>query len=330
MRQPAITPPRTFGPTLPLEGEGGRSTLIGRGTPRTISLFLVVPGLAEQEPGIPRGAGRKSSGRSDVPVSPARYVLSPRHRRVQPDDPCHSEATSPGQGAMRARHGVDRPVEPGDDREVRREGVRFIRLEVPGSAFGGPGTTARGSGRMAAGVRGFARTGTTGKPARCAAARNDREADSRPLLQPPPASRCWFHARDLAYARSDRSGCVGAGRLPPFGDHPTPDLRSDPPPRRGGWAFDPDRQGYATRGLHRPSSLRLWRDPPPRKGKGGARPERAYALLRFQPRPVSPKPSQPSAVTAMVSSILMKPRFGWFIVVSIDSTMPSSSGRSLS
>src|SRR5271165_4459503 len=48
---------------------------------------------------------------------------------------------------------------------------------------------------------------------------------------------------------------------------------------------------------------------------------------RFQPRPSSPKPIQPSSVTATVSSSLMKPRLGCAIVVSIDRTMSASRGR---
>jgi hypothetical protein len=50
--------------------------------------------------------------------------------------------------------------------------------------------------------------------------------------------------------------------------------------------------------------------------------EQAQALPRFQPRPPSPKACQPSFVTATVSSSLMKPRVRWFIVVSIEMTMP--------
>src|SRR5690349_4762821 len=50
----------------------------------------------------------------------------------------------------------------------------------------------------------------------------------------------------------------------------------------------------------------------------------------FQPRPPSPSASWPLSVTITVSSSLMKPRLGCDIVVSIDSTMPLSSGRSLS
>jgi hypothetical protein len=56
----------------------------------------------------------------------------------------------------------------------------------------------------------------------------------------------------------------------------------------------------------------------------------ARAPARFQPRPRSPKASQPWSVTATVSSSLMKPRRGCAIVVSIEMTMPDSSGRSAS
>ena len=45
---------------------------------------------------------------------------------------------------------------------------------------------------------------------------------------------------------------------------------------------------------------------------------------RFHPRPRSPNISQPSVVTTTVSSSLMKPRRGWSIVVSTESTMPAS------
>jgi plasmid stabilization system protein ParE len=54
------------------------------------------------------------------------------------------------------------------------------------------------------------------------------------------------------------------------------------------------------------------------------------APARFQPRARSPKASQPVSVTATVSSSLMKPRRGCAIVVSIEMTMPDSSGRSAS
>src|SRR5581483_605179 len=50
----------------------------------------------------------------------------------------------------------------------------------------------------------------------------------------------------------------------------------------------------------------------------------------FHPRPPSPKISWPVAVTATVSSSLMKPRFGCLMVVSTEITMPGSSGRSAS
>ena len=58
-----------------------------------------------------------------------------------------------------------------------------------------------------------------------------------------------------------------------------------------------------------------------------ARPILDRHLARFQPRPLSPKPSQPSSVTATVSSSLMKPRLGCTIVVSMEMTMSASSGR---
>jgi serine/threonine protein kinase len=67
-----------------------------------------------------------------------------------------------------------------------------------------------------------------------------------------------------------------------------------------------------------------------RAGVLAASSEQAQALPRFQPRPPSPKACQPSFVTATVSSSLMKPRVRWFIVVSIEMTMPCSSGRSAS
>ena len=44
---------------------------------------------------------------------------------------------------------------------------------------------------------------------------------------------------------------------------------------------------------------------------------------RFQPRPASPKASQPVAVTATVSSSFMYPRLGCMSVVSIDRTIPA-------
>src|SRR5579883_778912 len=58
--------------------------------------------------------------------------------------------------------------------------------------------------------------------------------------------------------------------------------------------------------------------------------QRGAVPPRFQPRPPSPKISWPVAVTAIVSSSLIKPRFGCFIVVSTEITMPASSGRSAS
>ena len=57
---------------------------------------------------------------------------------------------------------------------------------------------------------------------------------------------------------------------------------------------------------------------------------RAHPAVRCQPRTPSPRPFQPLSVTRTVSSILTRPRLGWFIVVSIDNTMPASSGRSMS
>ncbi len=65
-----------------------------------------------------------------------------------------------------------------------------------------------------------------------------------------------------------------------------------------------------------------------RKKSGTA--QRTAAPPRFQPRPPSPKISWPVAVTAIVSSSMIKPRFGCFIVVSTETTMPASSGRSAS
>ena len=50
----------------------------------------------------------------------------------------------------------------------------------------------------------------------------------------------------------------------------------------------------------------------------------------FQLRQLSPNPSHPLSVTATVSSSLMNPRFGCRIAVSIEITMPLSSGRSSS
>jgi len=49
-----------------------------------------------------------------------------------------------------------------------------------------------------------------------------------------------------------------------------------------------------------------------------------------QPRPSVPYISCPVSVTASVSSSLMKPRRGWCMVVSTDSTMPGSSARAAS
>ena len=65
-----------------------------------------------------------------------------------------------------------------------------------------------------------------------------------------------------------------------------------------------------------------------RRGPDDLQPYDARAPPRFQPRARSPKASQPWSVTATVSSSLMKPRRGSAIVVSIEMTMPDSSGRS--
>jgi len=50
-------------------------------------------------------------------------------------------------------------------------------------------------------------------------------------------------------------------------------------------------------------------------------------LGRFQPRPLSPNPSHPSSVTATVSSSLIRPPLRCAISVSVELTMPTSSGR---
>ena len=52
--------------------------------------------------------------------------------------------------------------------------------------------------------------------------------------------------------------------------------------------------------------------------------------VRCQPRTPSPRPCQPVSVTSTVSSIFTRPRLGWFMVVSMESTMPACSGLSLS
>ena len=106
------------------------------------------------------------------------------------------------------------------------------------------------------------------------------------------------------------------------------------------WTLSARRQDPEGHGLfQRPQSRRLQglAGGGRRRGKGlialserveAKRPQRACALPpMFQPRPPSPKISWPVAVTATVSSSLMKPRRGCFIVVSIDTTMPDSNGR---
>jgi len=56
----------------------------------------------------------------------------------------------------------------------------------------------------------------------------------------------------------------------------------------------------------------------------------AHPAVCCHPRTPSPRPRLPSSVTSTVSSIFTRPRLGWFIVVSIDNTMPASSGRFIS
>jgi hypothetical protein len=152
------TPPRTFGPTLPLKGRVGVLSHKRMPTPPASAVPL---------------------RRGGTPY---------RHRRVQPGDPCHSLSAA----LLRVPSGIvmawitgSRPV-----MTVMGQVVWPVLVEVPGSGVARPGTT---SVRCGCGGR---RSGRSGVRVPC--------VDSR---------------------------LRGNERIE---GHPTPDLRSDPPPQGEG------------------------------------------------------------------------------------------------